>query len=170
MQLSSREKRLLQLLAGVVGILVLYYGIIGPVMSLRESIDSTYQTSISRLNDLDTIYRQYREIREKKERFNQQLRDTRGVSALVEENAQKAGILGNKTYNRDHETNLQNRFKKISTDVKFEGVNIKSAVDFLYYMENSNKLIKISSLRISQALKERSNYDVTVTFDSYKNQ
>ncbi len=88
----------------------------------------------------------------------------------MEDNAAKAGILNNKIYNRDHQSNLQNNYRKITTDVKFEGINIKSAMNFLYYMENSNILLKISYVRISQAVKERNNYDVTVNIDSFKNQ
>ncbi len=169
-KLSVREKRLASILAVLLGGVILYYGIIGPVMSFLSSTGNTQEKNIAQLKELDDIYRQYREIRDRKNRYEQLLRDTRGVSSLVEDNAAKAGILNNKIYNRDHQSNLQNNYRKITTDVKFEGINIKSAMNFLYYMENSNILLKISYVRISQAVKERNNYDVTVNIDSFKNQ
>ncbi|MDR3237161.1 MAG: hypothetical protein LBT84_01525, partial [Spirochaetia bacterium] len=115
----------------------------------------------------ESIYTQYKGIREKKENYDQLIKDSGGVAALVEENAGKAGIQNSKVYNRERETNMQNKFKKITAEVKFEGVNIKSALDFIYYMENSGKFIKTSSLRINQAVKERNSYDMTISFDSY---
>lgn len=170
MQLSAREKRMLQALSAIVGLVILYYGVISPVMSFLDSVDNGYETSMTQLKELDDIYQQYREIRDKKGRYEQLLKDTKGISSLVEENAGKASILNNKVYNRDHQSNLQNNYKKITTDVKFEGVNIKSVLDFLYYMENSNVLLKVSYIRINQAVKERNNYDVTINIDSFKNQ
>ncbi len=170
MTLSSREKNLLKLLAVFAGILIIFYGLIKPVMSFRESINTSGSSALLKLKEMENICRQYREIREKNKATEAMLKDTKGVSALVEENAQKSGISGNKIYNRDKETSLQNKMKKITTDVKFEGISISSALNFLYYMENSGKLIKTSSLRINQAVKERKNYDMTVSFDSYKQQ
>jgi uncharacterized protein YktA (UPF0223 family) len=169
-KLSAREKKLVSVLAVVLGAVILYYGILSPLGSFLSSTGNTYEKNIAQLKELDDIYQQYREIRDKKSRYEQLLRDTRGVSSLVEDNAAKAGIMNNKIYNRDHQTNLQNNYRKITTDIKFEGVNIKSAMDFLYYMENSNVLLKISYVRISQAVKERNNYDITVNIDSFKNQ
>lgn len=167
-KLTPREKRLVQIMGVFFAILVLFYGIINPIMNLKQSIDEKYETNIQRLNEMDAVYKQFREIKEKREKMDQLLRDTRSVSTLVEDNARKANIINNKAYNRDNESNIQNKFKKITTDVKFEGVNIKGVMDFLYYMENSNKLIKVSYFRINEALKERNNYDVTIKFESYK--
>lgn len=170
MELSQRERMLLKILIGLVAAIALFYIIVKPMLSIKSSVESGRSAGVERLNELENLYQQYKTTQDKLAETNRLMDDTRGVSALVEENAEKTGILSNKVYNRDKEANLQNKFKKITTEVKFEGVNIKSALDFLYYMENSGKMIHTSSLRINQAVKERSSYDVTLSFESYKKQ
>lgn len=167
MEISAREKKLLIVLLALIGALIIFYGVINPLLSFQENSDNSAESGVAKINELEEIYRQSREIREKKNVIERRLKDASGVSSLVEEYAAKNGILTNKVYNRDREMNLQNKIKKIVTEVKFEGVNIKPVFDFIYNMENSNKLITVSSLRISQAVKERSNYDVTINFENF---
>jgi type II secretory pathway component PulM len=169
-EFNKREKRLLMILGVVLGIVVIYFLIISPIMSLRESINKKYETNMTRLSTLDKINDQYREIQEKITQYNSQLNNTRGITSLIEENAQALNIIKNKTYTRDRPTITQGKYKKISADVRFEGVDINSILNFIYKMENSGLLIKISYLRINQTIKGRNTYDVTVTFNSVTSQ
>lgn len=158
------------ILGVVLGIVVIYFLIISPIMSLRESINKKYETNMTRLNTLDKINDQYRETQEKITQYNSQLNNTRGITSLIEENAQALNIIKNKTYTRDRPTITQGKYKKISADVRFEGVDINSILNFIYKMENSGLLIKISYLRINQTIKGRNTYDVTLTFNSVTSQ
>ena len=169
-ELNKREKRLLQLLALLVGVLLVYFLIISPILSLRESINSEYESNMAKLNPLDKLYEQYRDIRQKISQYNAQLNNTRGITSLIEENAQSLNIIKNKTYTRDRPTITQGKYKKISADVRFEGVDINSIMNFIYKMENSGMLMKISYLRINQTIKGRNTYDVTITFNSVLSQ
>jgi hypothetical protein len=164
-ELNKREKRLLQLLAVVVGIVLVYLLIISPILSLRESINKEFEANMSKLNALDKIYEQYRDMKDKT-----QLNNTRGITSLIEENAQGLNIIKNKTYTRDRPTITQGKYKKISADVRFEGIDINSIMNFIYKMENSGMLMRISYLRINQTIKGRNTYDVTITFNSVTSQ
>ena len=168
MQLSKREKRLISVLVSFIGVLAVYFIIVAPLIELKSGMDANKQSSMYSLQKLDHIYNEYRQVKSQRDHYERLLKNNKGVSSLIEENAQKAGILSNKTSNRDSQANIQNKYKRISSRVKFEGVNIKSAFKFIYLMENSDKLIKVSSLRIKQAIKAKSNYDVDIKFDSYK--
>ncbi len=168
MQISKREKQLITALAVLVGSLILYYFIISPFLAFKEEMDNNKKNNVFSLQKLDDTYNQFRQVKSERDRYERLLRNTKGVSSLIEENAQKTGILNNKVYNRDSQANIQNKYKKITSSVKFEGVNIKSALKFIYMMENSDNLIKVSYLRINQAIKEKNNYDVTIKFDSFK--
>ena len=169
LELSAREKKLLIALCILVGAVVLFYIVIDPYLNLRKSVAGSGAEALSRLNELEKVYFQYRDTKEKKENYDRLMQKSSGVSVLVEESAGRLGIQNNKVYNREREANIQNKFKKTTTEVKFEGINIRAALDFIYSMENSDKLIKTSSLRISQGIKERSNYDITIVFESYTN-
>lgn len=122
------------------------------------------------LNTLDKIYEQYNETKDKISQYNAQLNNTKGLTSLIEENAQSLNIIKNKTYTRDRPTVTQGKYRKISADVRFEGVDINSILNFIYRMENSGMLVKISYLRINQTIKGRNTYDVTITFNSVSTQ
>jgi type II secretory pathway component PulM len=169
-ELNKREKRLIQILAVVFGILIVYFIIISPIMSLRESINNEYETNMSKLNTLDKIYEEYRDVKDKISQYNTQLNNTKGLTSMIEENAQNLNIIRNKTYTRDRPTVTQGKYKKISADVRFEGVDINSIMSFIYKMENSGMLVTISYLRINQTIKGRNTYDVTITFNSVTSQ
>lgn len=166
LNLSEREKRLIQALLIVVIAIALYFLIISPVLSYKERIDMEYENNVSRLMKLDRLYEEFREIKQEKQRKKALLNNTRGVTTLIEENAEKAGILGNKIYTRDNPLKIQDDLQKVSTDVKFEGVSITPFMKFIYLMENSDKMIKVNYLQISLALKGRNTYDVRIKFDS----
>ncbi|MBP7735811.1 MAG: type II secretion system protein M [Spirochaetes bacterium] len=169
-ELSKREQRLIQALAALIGVVAVYFLIISPILSLRESINKEYESNMNKLNMLDKIYDQYREVREKISQYNAQLNNTKGLTSLIEENAQSLNIIKNKTYTRDRPTVTQGKYKKISADVRFEGVDINSILNFIYRMENSGMVVKISYLRINQTIKGRNTYDVTITFNSVASQ
>lgn len=169
-ELNKREKRLLQILAVLVGILAVYFLVISPILSIHEHISNEFATNMSKLNSLDKLYDEYREIRQSVSRYQSQLNSTQGLTSLIEENAQSANIAKNKTYNRDRPTVPQGKYKKISADVRFEGVDINSLLNFIYKMENSGMLVRISYLRINQTVKGRNTYDATITFNSVTSQ
>lgn len=166
--LSERERKLLKLLYVILGVIVLVFLIIKPFLSYRENIQKESRSNIARLENLDRLYSEYREVKEKKSHLNDLLRDSRGISTLIEENAKKSNILQNKLYTRDNTSNIQNKYQKTTTSVKFEGIDIRSLISFLYEMEFSGKYVEVSYLRIYQAIKERYTYDVTIKFDTYK--
>lgn len=169
-ELSKRETRLIQILGVVVGILLVYFLIITPIMNLRDSINKEYEQNMSNLTMLDKLYEQYQELKQKNSQYSSQLNNTRGITSLIEENAQSLNIIKNKTYTRDRPTVAQGKYKKVSADVRFEGLDINSILNFIYKMENSGMLIQISYLRINQTIKGRNTYDATMTFNSISSQ
>ncbi len=169
-ELSKRETRLLQILGVVLGILLIYFLIISPIMGLRESINREYEQNMTNLTMLDKLYEEYQDLKQKNSQYSAQLNNTRGITSLIEENAQSLNIIKNKTYTRDRPTVAQGKYKKISADVRFEGLDINSILNFIYKMENSGMLIQISYLRINQTIKGRNTYDATMTFNSITSQ
>ena len=166
-EFSPREKKLLIALCVLVAAIVLFYIVINPYINFRKSFTNSGSEVQSRINELESIYSQYNAAREIKNNYDRLMKESGTVSALVEDNANRIGIFNSKIYNRERETIIQNKFKKTTTEVKFEGINIKAALDFIYSIENSDKFVKTSSLRINQGVRERNNYDITIVFDSY---
>ena len=165
--LTDRELKLLKFLITLVIIIVAYFVIISPVISYKLNLEKDYEINVSRLNNLDNLYEKYIEISHQKDYFMNLLKNNEGVTTLIENFSKETNILKNKVYTRDNPSIIQNKFKKTSTDVKFESVDMKSVLTFIYKLENSNKILKITDLRVQQAIKGKNTFDVTIKIDSY---
>ena len=164
---SKREKKLIKLLITIFAFVIVYFFLVIPIMDYKNSVENKFEMNISKMKKLDSLYEKYRNIKQKKSRYLSLLKRSKGITTQIEEKARETNILGNKIYTRDHTSNVQGKYKKITTSVKFESVNITSLLNFIHKMENSDTLCKVSYLRINQALKERSTYDVLIKFDSF---
>lgn len=164
---TDREKKLLTLLGAFMGILLVYFVLIRPIVEFKSGLETEYIANVERLNTLDKLYEQYIQLQEEKEKYQNLLKSNEGITTLIENIAKETNIIKNKVYTRDNPSNIQGKFKKVSTEVKFEGVDIGSMMNFIYKLENSNKIIKIAYMRVRLALKGKDVYDVTLKIDSY---
>ena len=165
--LSDREKKLLKILLSLIGILFVFFFIISPIYDFKINMDNENESNILKLNKLDSLYEKYLRLDKKKKDYSNLLRSGVSVTSLIDTYAKEIRIFNNKAYTRDHPSNIQSKYKKITTDVKFESIDITSALKFIYKMENSNRIIKVIYLRMQQALKGKNTYDVTIKFDTY---
>jgi hypothetical protein len=169
-ELTKREKRLALVLAAFLGVLFVYFAIITPLITWKERRNKESESNTTKLHALEKIYEQYRDVREKMTRYNAQLNSTKGITSMIEESAQSLDILKNKVYTRDRPTIVLGKYKKISADVKFEGIDIVSLLNFIYRMENSGMMVQVNYLRLTQTIKGRNTYDATITFNSLTSQ
>ena len=161
--LSSREKRLLMMLATVIIAGVFYFLIIKPVSDFKKQSDNSYERNMARLNKLEDLNNSYREILAEKSRLNAAAPDGKGIAPLVDEIAGALNIAGNKAYLRESPGVIQNGIQKVTTEIKFEGVTIASLLEFINRLENSNSTLKIKNLSINSGSSERSRYDAIIT-------
>lgn len=161
--LSTREKRLIMVLASILLVAVCYFLIIKPVADFKNSADSSYEKNMARLNKLEEINMSYREVLAEKSRLNASTPQGNGIAPLVDEIAGSLNISGNKAYLRESPGVIQNGIQKVTTEIKFEGVTITSLLEFINRLENSNSTLKIKSILINSGIKERSRYDAILT-------
>lgn len=167
-KLSRREKTLLKILAVLVVILGIYLLVISPFLKFQENSENDLKNNLENLNRIDTIYSEYKDIRNRKTEITSLLnRKDENITSSIEQWANSTGIARNIAYTRRSQSNIQNKFIRITTDVKFEGVPIEKLLRFIYEIENSNKLIKFSYIRIHQGLKGTNKYDVIIKIDSF---
>ncbi len=167
-KLSQREKSLLKILIAFVIILGIYFLIISPFLNFQENSESELKVNMANLNKIDKIYSEFKEIRNKKTKIMSLLnRKDENITSLIEQWASSTNIARNIAYTRRTQSNIQNKYIRITTDVKFEGVSIEKLLKFIYEIENSNKLIKFSYIRIHQGLKGKNKYDVILKIDSF---
>lgn len=167
-KVSAREKRLIMVLAGIIVAAVIYFMILSPIVQYRQASEARTRDDAQNLAMMDELYEQYRDIRQRRTKYMSMLDSkNENITSLIEQWAASADITRNIAYTRRTQTNIQNKYIRVTTDVKLEGIPIQKLLRFLYEVENSNTLLKISYLRIYQGLKGSDTYDVNVKIDSF---
>ncbi len=166
--LSKREKRLLQILGGVAGFALVYLLVISPLTSAKRGSEDRVRGKLDDIAKIDRMYEEYRELRQKKTRYMSQLENKNAnITSMVEQWASNAGITGNIAYTRRTQANIQNKYVMITTIMKIDSVAIEPMLKFIYEVENSNMLLKISYIRMREAIKGADTYDVELKINTY---
>lgn len=160
-QVNKREKKLLIVLAIVIGIALGYYLVIGPIISFKKNAGKSLDENIAKITKLDELYAEYKSIQNEKNQFNLETENT-GVSSLVIDTATTLNIITNKVDLKDQQGITKNGVQLITTYAKFEGISIKNAIDLVYRIENSGVPLKISELNIIAGIKGKNRYDVII--------
>jgi type II secretory pathway component PulM len=164
--LNEREKKLLFILAGILVTGFVYFLIISPIMEFKKNSSDVYNRNRLKISKLDEIYLEYKDILSEKGKLNAVASQNSGIAAMVDETASSLNIISNKVYLKENPGIVQNGIQKITTEIKFEGIPVKSLLEFINRLENSNTPLKIQSLVIYSGIKERSRYDSVITIVS----
>jgi hypothetical protein len=171
MKISQREKYLIYALGGMVAFAVVYYLIIVPIVEYRSSSEKETRKNVSDLSRLESLYDQYRDVKQRKTRYQSLLGSrSENIGTLVEQWANTADVSRYMAYNRRTQANIQNKFTKFTSDIKLDSVPIQKFFRFLYEIENANTLLKVNYLKIYQGLKGADTYDVIIKIDSFSQQ
>ena len=166
--LSRREKLLLKALGALVALLALVFLVIMPFIEYRGRSETATRKYSSDIQKLEALYEEYREIKQRKSRYASLLSmKNDNVTTLVEQWAANSGVSRNIAYASRTQSTIQNRYVRITTDIKFESVPIQNLLRFIYEVENSNRLININYFRVYQGLKGADTYDAIMKIDSF---
>lgn len=166
--LTDREKFLLKILIIFLSVLFLYYVIIIPLHNIISNGTNYIAENKYKLQQLDNIYIKYRELDKKLKKYNSLLNNkSENVSALIDSFITKSNLNGKIAYARRSQSNIQNRYLKITTNMKIESAPIQSILKLIYEIENSRKLLKINYLRIQKSYKSDNLYDVYLKIDYF---
>lgn len=169
--LNPREKLLLKVLGAVAVFGVVYFFVIMPLFSLWQSADQVQNSNQARISRIERIYNEYNVIKVKRTRYETLLNNKNdNLTTLIQQVASSNGIAGNIAYTRRTQTNVQNKYVKITTDVKIDGVPIQNLLKFMHDIENSNNLVFISSVRINQGIRDTKKYDALIKIVNFVSQ
>lgn len=166
--LKKREKLLLKVLLVIVAGTAVYYLIVSPLIGLMGNSEDDTKKNRDDLIKLEKIYKQYRDIQQKKIAYTAMLeKRNENTTSLIEQLANSTSIAKNIAYTRSSQSSIQNKYVRITVDIKIEGVAIQQFLKFLYEVENTDNLIKVNYLRINPALKGTNTYDVNLKVDNF---
>jgi hypothetical protein len=166
--LSQREKLLLKVLIICIAAVAVYYFIVTPIIGLTGSAEDEVKKNIDDLHKLENIYKQYRGIQQKNQKYTSMLsKKNENTTSMIEQWANSTGIAKNIAYTRGSQSTIQNKYTRITTDIRIEGVAIQQFLKFLYEVENSENLLKVNYLKITPALKGTNTYDINLKIDNF---
>lgn len=169
--LSQREKRLAQALGIVAGFALLYFLVVSPLLNLKRGSEDSIQKNVENISKIDRIYDEYKDIRQKKTQYMAQLGNKNAnITSLIEQWAANANIAKNIAYTRRTQTNIQNKYVMTTTIMKVDSVAIEPLLKFIYEVEHSSMLLKISYIRMREAIKGADTYDVELKINTYSSQ
>ncbi|HPD77936.1 MAG: General secretion pathway, M protein [Spirochaetes bacterium ADurb.Bin218] len=161
--LSNREKNLIIVLISVVILGIFYTFIISPVVEFKKNAEQSFVKNISLLNKFEEINNEYKLVLAEKSRLSSASGMGTGIAGLVDEISKSLNIASNRTSLKEMPGIVQNGLQKITTEIRFEGISIQSALEFINRLENSNMTLKVKNVVINSAIKERSRYDIIIT-------
>lgn len=169
-QLSKREKLLLIILVVSAVSAVIYYTLFpssGEIITNSESNISD-NSHVSEFNKLYEIAAKYNEYKSKIKYYNSKLSSNNdNITTLIQKWAKEESIDTNIAYTRRTQTNIQNKYTRINTDVKINGAAIQSILRFVNKIESHDSVIFISHLHINRGLKGTDKYDALIKIHTF---
>ncbi len=166
-KLSKRETLLLKLLGGISAAAVFYLFIIQPVIFNSNASVETSQ-DINQLEVLSKLNIEHNNLKNEINSYNAVLNNTDdNMNTLVQSNAEILNISKNIEYTKRTQTNIQNKYVKITTDVKINAVTSESILQFISKIENNEKLVFVTYVNIHKGLKEKELYDVLLKINTF---
>jgi Tfp pilus assembly protein PilO len=164
--LSTREKILIYVLSSVAAGALLYTFIISPLLTPKT--DGGVSGGPERLRRMERLSEEYKSVKQDKNQILSQLDNkNENTSALIQQCASTNGIEKNIAYTRRSQSTIQNKYNRITTDVKIDGVYFQPLVKFLNDIESSPELVRLQYVRITKALKGTNTYDVQLKIDTF---
>jgi len=173
MKLTDREKILAGVLAVLVVITLLYYLVISPLAGLRATARDRAFNTRARSDELQRIHAEIQTVRAGRAQYDSILADKNdNITTLISQFAATNDISQNLGNTTRSETNLQNKFTRITTDVKLEGAPIQAIIKMISDIENHEKMIIVESFRISavnlgKGQKTQGRYDAQLKINTY---
>jgi hypothetical protein len=132
-------------------------------VEFKKNAEQSFVKNISLLNKFEEINNEYKLVLAEKSRLSSASGMGTGIAGLVDEISKSLNIASNRTSLKEMPGIVQNGLQKITTEIRFEGISIQSALEFINRLENSNMTLKVKNVVINSAIKERSRYDIIIT-------
>lgn len=149
--LAARERLLVGIAGGALGILLLLFGIVMPVMSATESAALDAQDAKRQLalmqrmrSDWDGLHLRLDAV----EARIQEGRDGQSLLTLLESLAARAGVKPRSMEKR--QSGESEQYEETKVEVSLKSVSLKQAVSYLASIESASQPLSVKSLRIKR--------------------
>lgn len=166
-KLESRERILVQIAAGLVGVFLIYNLIYMPIVDLSSGLQNKIvqrQQDLAEVRRLAATYAQLKANLASAERHTVPLGKDFSLFSVVEASMTKSvgrQKIGSITPGSDRK--LADGFTEFSVQLKLDDVNLAQLVDALYGINSLSMTIGVSNIRIQRRTQDTHSYDVDLT-------
>ena len=166
-KLESRERILVQIAAGLVGVFLIYNLIYMPIVDLSSGLQDKIvqrQQDLAEIQRLASTYAQLKANLAAAERHTVPLGKDFSLFSVVEASMTKSvgrAKIGSITPGSDRK--LTDGFTEYSVQLKLDSVNLAQLVDALYGISSLSMPIGVSNIRIQRRTQDTHSYDVDLT-------
>ena len=166
-KLESRERILVQIAAGLVGVFLIYNLIYVPIVDLSSGLQNKIvqrQQDLAEVRRLAATYAQLKANLASAERHTVPLGKDFSLFSVVEASMTKSvgrQKIGSITPGSDRK--LADGFTEFSVQLKLDDVNLAQLVDALYGINSLSMTIGVSNIRIQRRTQDTHSYDVDLT-------
>lgn len=166
-KLEPRERILVQIAAGLVGVFLIYNLIYMPIVDLSSGLQNKIvqrQQDLAEVHRLAATYAQLKANLASAERHTVPLGKDFSLFSVVEASMTKSvgrQKIGSITPGSDRK--LADGFTEFSVQLKLDDVNLAQLVDALYGINSLSMTIGVSNIRIQRRTQDTHSYDVDLT-------
>ena len=166
--LSPRERLLCGAAGGCTVFVILFMGIVQPVIALSNNIEHRVEAAEQQLVVMNRLRRQYDVVSTSLTKVEERIRanhEKRNLLTLLESLAASSSIRVDSMEERKAQDDA--KFKETRVEVKLKRVSLQDTVTYLHAIESSDRLLTVKSLRIKNRTDKSNLLDVTFHVSSF---
>lgn len=166
--LSGRERLLVGSAGGLVGIAVLYFAAIVPILAIGSRASARLETAEAQYEVIQRLREDYEDAEQLLGGVEGRIqRGSRGsLRTTLESLAQKSEVSVESMEPQTAPTN--DRYRETKVEVSLKGATLPQIVKYLHEIESSEELLTVKSLRIRSRADKPELLDVTFTVSSFE--
>jgi type II secretory pathway component PulM len=149
--LAPRERVLVGLAGVAIGVMVLVFGVVMPVMAATESAAARAENAERELVMMQRMRRDWDGLHVRLDAVEEKIqasRDAQSLLTLLESLARRAGVKPASMEKR--QSGESEQYEESKVEVTLKGVSLKQAVSYLASIESAKQPLSVKSLRIKR--------------------
>ncbi|GAB4262337.1 MAG: hypothetical protein Kow0092_12630 [Deferrisomatales bacterium] len=170
MRLSTREKGIIAAAGVLIAVLAFWLGVWEPARAHLELLDRRVRAKQTEYRTIQELAARYRRLQGKIEAIEAELRRSRNFSLLsfLEGLARQRKVQDRIVQMKPKGGETTRYYKENGVEVRMEKVRLAELVEYLYYIEHSQHLLRVKQLRINPRFDDPDLLDVRFQVSAYE--
>ena len=165
-RLNPREKWMLAGGAAVLGLLLIWFGLLSPYLETMSGLDRRIAAHQRNLGKMQQMKGQISQLREQLASVGNRAEKNRPLFSQVENLTVQTGVREQLLSMRPQPATTQGGFRQQLVEIRLEKLTLGQLVKLLYAVEYRSAGIQVKSMRVKPRFEDRSSLDVNMVLMS----